>query len=213
MSTNALFWALRFRGLPSGAKFVLIALADCANNNGEAFPSVAHIAEVTGQDRKSILRNMQRLVDHGIIEDTKRRVGRTNQVVVYRLHMTPDLFDQELQRATEESREQSQKGNGSAFGTVEQVCGQISFVCGNPVDKWNWNSPNFPANSPNFPVKSPVFGTRNLLLTSYNEKEGSGAKAVDGEKSATPPKAGKKPTPAGTAALAGWKRAINGGRS
>lgn len=213
MSTNALFWALRFRGLSSGAKFVLIALADVANNNGEAFPSIAHLSEVTEQNRKSVVRNLQRLIEHGIIEDTERRVGRTGQVIVYKLHMTPDLFDQELRRASEETQKETQKRNDSTFGTVEQVCGQITVSGGYPVDKWNWNSPNFSTKSPNLGAKETQIWDTDPLITSYNQKLGKGSKTPRGEKIATPPKADKKSVPKSVVALQGWSRAIEGMKS
>lgn len=85
MSVSALTWAFSLDIKPSSAKFVLVALADVANQDGLAFPSVANLADRTSQDRKTVIVALGRLEEIGVIIDTGRRVGRTGQVKVYRL--------------------------------------------------------------------------------------------------------------------------------
>lgn len=115
MSNEAITWALRKR-LPPGhstAKHVLTVLANQANGDpyrGDvvtAFPSVAYLVEATDQNRKTVLANLALLREWGIIEDTGKRVGKTGQIVVYRIHCEPDLF-----------AERSQYRNSSNTGTV-----------------------------------------------------------------------------------------------
>lgn len=101
MSIEFLNLAFRTRIRHSSAKFVLVALADYANEDGEAYPSVHTLMAKTDQDRKTVLLNLQRLVAAGLILDTGRRRGKTNQVKVWKLEI-----------------KQSQKRNGSGNGTV-----------------------------------------------------------------------------------------------
>lgn len=87
MSNGAITWALAQRIPHSSAKFVLVVLANYASEeSAEAFPSIASISEATGQDRKTVMANLGRLRDQGLITDAGRR-GRTGQVVVYRLNI------------------------------------------------------------------------------------------------------------------------------
>lgn len=115
MSVEAITCALRIK-LPPGnstAKHVLTILANHANGDPyvsdevEAWPSIAALVDSTGQDRKTVIANLQKLTDWGLVSDTGRRVGRTGQIVVYALHVGPDLL-----------REQSRNRNGSNIGTV-----------------------------------------------------------------------------------------------
>lgn len=86
MSFDALAWAAKQRAGGSGAKLVLLGLAECASR-GEAlaFPSVAELVEFSDLDRKSVIANLARLEARGLIEDTGRRCGRTKQIKVYRV--------------------------------------------------------------------------------------------------------------------------------
>lgn len=87
MSNEAINWALAQPIKHSTAKFVLVVMANCADGQEWlAWPSVAHLAESTGQDRKTVLENIKRLIALGHIADTGSRKGSTRQVPVYRLN-------------------------------------------------------------------------------------------------------------------------------
>lgn len=146
MSIEAVTWALRQPIKQSSAKFVLVALANCASaESGIAFPSVAYLASATSQDRKTVLANLQRLVEWGQIEDTGKRTGATKQIVVYRVLCGADLF---TEPAISMSAERYQNRNSSENGTVPKTEGK----------------------SPVFPVKSPKNGTRNRQEPSENRQ-------------------------------------------
>lgn len=114
MSVEAITWALKAPVPASSAKFVLVVLANQANDEtGLAFPSVKYLSDATGQDRKTIIANLAKLVKWGLIEDTGDRVGRTRQVIVYRLVKDSALFT-----------EQSQKRNSPKNGTVPFFLGK-----------------------------------------------------------------------------------------
>ena len=88
MSVEAITWALKQDIRPSSAKFVLVVLANQANaETGAAYPSQKYLSESTGQDRKTVIKNLARLSEMGFISDTGRRVGRTKQVSEYRLNI------------------------------------------------------------------------------------------------------------------------------
>jgi hypothetical protein len=86
VSVEAITWALKQPVQQSSAKFVLVALANCANGaNGRAWPSIAYLCEATSQDRKTVMSNLKRLMDAGFIQDTGARMGGTRSVVVYQI--------------------------------------------------------------------------------------------------------------------------------
>jgi len=85
MSIAAISWVFKQEIKPSSLKFVLVALADCADDKGICWPSVEHITETTSQDRKTVIKSLDELESRGWLVDTGKRMGRTNQVKVYRL--------------------------------------------------------------------------------------------------------------------------------
>ncbi|WP_339827071.1 helix-turn-helix domain-containing protein [uncultured Arenimonas sp.] len=87
MSIEAVNLVFRQNLRPSGTKFVLVALADCADITGLCWPSVDHLCDITSQDRKTVLGALKRLRTEGWIEDTGKRRGRTHQIVVWRLDL------------------------------------------------------------------------------------------------------------------------------
>lgn len=84
MSSEALAWAFKLNVKPSSLKFTLIALCECANyQTGRITPSVAHISQITGQDRKTVMANVAELERRNLIKDTGQKVGRTGQIKVF----------------------------------------------------------------------------------------------------------------------------------
>ncbi|AGG33029.1 hypothetical protein D521_0460 [beta proteobacterium CB] len=105
MSVEAITWALKEPLTHSSSKFVLVVLANCANSETfEAYPSITYLASSTGQDRKTVITNIKRLIESGHIVDTGNRVGRTSQVITYRLNC--------------DGKKESQKRNSTENGTV-----------------------------------------------------------------------------------------------
>lgn len=78
-------WAFSLDLRPSSLKFVLIALADHAGDDGLLWPSIDALAAKTSQDRKTVISNIAELESIGFLEDTGKRTGVTKQVKVYRL--------------------------------------------------------------------------------------------------------------------------------
>lgn len=138
MSVEAITWALRQPITHSSAKFILVVLANCASaEKAHAWPSVAYLSTATGQDRKTVMNNLQRLQEWGLIEDTGKRVGDTKQIPVYKLICGPNLFDKPAETVPKTG--QYRKRDSTENGTVPVSTG----------------------NSPVFPAKSTENGTRN----------------------------------------------------
>ncbi|MEN1941036.1 hypothetical protein WCE39_08075 [Luteimonas sp. MJ174] len=101
MSHEATNWAWKQPVPNSGAKFVLLAMSNRANPDQRgrvvAFTSIKYLADATAQDRKTVVTNLARLREWGLIEDTGERVGKTKQVPVYELRCPPDLFSEYTQ--------------------------------------------------------------------------------------------------------------------
>jgi hypothetical protein len=88
VSFDALAWAAKQSPGSSGAKLVLLGLAECASRgHGLAFPSIAELVEFSCLDRKSVIANLDKLETQGLITDTGKRVGRTGQIKVYQVNL------------------------------------------------------------------------------------------------------------------------------
>lgn len=102
MSHQAVSWALKQPIPHSPAKFILVVLAhhvNAAARPWQAFASVTLLAQETGQNRKTVLENLKRLVDFGYLADSGERVGVTGRIPVWNLTEAP---------------------NGTKTGTIEQ---------------------------------------------------------------------------------------------
>lgn len=102
MSHQAVSWALKQPVSHSPAKFILVVLAHHVNASArpwQAYASVTLLAQETGQNRKTVLENLKRLVDFGYLADSGERVGATGRIPVWNLTDAP---------------------NGTKTGTIEQ---------------------------------------------------------------------------------------------
>ncbi|HET7154973.1 MAG TPA: helix-turn-helix domain-containing protein [Hyphomicrobiaceae bacterium] len=87
MSFDALSWAAKQRPGNLAAKMVLLALANYANEAGEAYPSTAAIAEFGDMNHKTATVALDRLEALGLIADTGDRRGKSGQIKVYCLNL------------------------------------------------------------------------------------------------------------------------------
>jgi DNA-binding transcriptional ArsR family regulator len=72
MAIEFIAWALK-QDFPSGPKFVLVALANRANQDGECWPSQKDLAKQTSTTDRSVRRHLDWLVSNGIITKSRRR--------------------------------------------------------------------------------------------------------------------------------------------
>jgi DNA-binding transcriptional ArsR family regulator len=122
MSVQALSWAFK-QPIEHGPKFVLVALANYASEDGECWPSQATIARMTGMDPRTVRRHLADLEQGGYLVRSERKNpdgGRATDI--YRL-TPPGQHDQGGVRAAcpggagvvpantkEDTKEQTTKG-------------------------------------------------------------------------------------------------------
>src|SRR5262245_9186144 len=87
MSVKAIAWAFQQEMFTSD-KFVLVAIAECANDTWLAWPSVTLLSRKVCLDHRTVQRAVARLIETSHIIDTGQRLGRTNQVRVFKLNLT-----------------------------------------------------------------------------------------------------------------------------
>lgn len=112
MSSEAVAWAFKVNLKPSALKFTLVAMCECANyKTGRIFSSLAHLQEITSQDRKTLIANIAKLEELGWIADTGERTGKTGQIKVYRpvCERSPELEQFQKRNSSEIPVKQSQK--------------------------------------------------------------------------------------------------------
>ena len=160
MSIDALSWAFKQDIKPSSLKFILVALADNCGYDDCAWPSIRALTAKTGQNRKTVIDNLDKLEEMGIIEDSGRRVGATGQVKVYRLTGSNGtengtVVNEDLDKGTEN-------------GTVPKT----ELLEGERVPETEpLNSTVFTPNSTVFTRKSTVFTRKSTENGTRNHKE------------------------------------------
>src|SRR5688572_24129247 len=105
---------------PSQTKFVLLAIADNANERGIAWPSVDAICAKTSQDRKTVIASLAELERLNLIRDTGERRGSTGQVKVLQIVGLPNSERHYVYRLTREETGEFYIGVRSCFGAPEQ---------------------------------------------------------------------------------------------
>lgn len=83
MSIAALDWAFKQPIEKSSQKFVLVAMANYASEAGETYPSIARLCFDTGQDDRTIRKNIKALVKLGFLVPTGHFAGHRQQVPIY----------------------------------------------------------------------------------------------------------------------------------
>jgi hypothetical protein len=179
MSYQAVNWALAQDVRHSAAKFLLVVMAHHADNNTwESFLAVKSMAACTGQDRKTVIVNIARLIEGGFITDTKKRVGETGQIPVYLLNGTKNGTVSSGEDGGE-SVISGQK-NSTEIGTTKEA-EQSQKRDSLESD----NSTVFPSNSTVFPPEQSQFsletvpnlghGIEHLIEKQKKEKKNKGA--------------------------------------
>lgn len=88
MSYKATAWAYELE-LPSPRKFVLVALADFADENGTCFPSQHRLMRMTGLGERAVRNSLRALEDEGLIMSVARYEDGRRIPNRYRLSMLP----------------------------------------------------------------------------------------------------------------------------
>lgn len=115
MSIEAVALALKSSITKSTKKFVLVCLANYSDEHGRCWPALSTLSRDTAQDIKTVRANVRELCDEGFLEDTGKRVGQTQSVVVYRLRLGRSTNIGTLDSGADE--DSSTTKNGSANPT------------------------------------------------------------------------------------------------
>lgn len=87
MSRIANDWAWSLTIKPASLKLLLLAMADRADEYHRCYPSIERLVKDTGLDRKTIISNIDKLQEAGVLTDTGKRTGKTGKVKIYRLNL------------------------------------------------------------------------------------------------------------------------------
>lgn len=174
-------WAFGLDLKPATAKFVLVALADNADDEGRAFPSVESLVAKTSLDRKTVIQALDQLERYEVLRDTGQRVGRTKQVKVYRL--------------LKDSRDRAPfNEKSSAFGTVKPEAGTVPELPKDSVIGTVERVPKTDAKGTVFPSKGTVFPSKGSQKR-YTEPSGNPQEPSGNRKSRTPTRARSRTVP------------------
>ena len=109
MAIEAISWVFSQDIRPSTSKFVLVALANYLMPDSTAWCPIPLIADITSQDRKTVMRALADLERQGHISDSGQRKGHTGQIKVYNVRV-PDAV---LLKMPKESRSSSKQSRSS----------------------------------------------------------------------------------------------------
>lgn len=84
MSFQAMCWALKQPG-KTAEKFLLIVIANYADENGQAWPSVERLCADTGMSRATVQRSLRKLEKSGLLSCHKRVKGSLQTSNLYKL--------------------------------------------------------------------------------------------------------------------------------
>ena len=172
MSNAALTWALSIAVERSSDKFILVCLANRADDDGIAFPSQKSLSADTALNRKTVMVGLARLIDAGLIADTGNRKGTTGRIPVLRLIVgaIPTPHPKTPRPTPPTNRIVPQAAPLNAV-TVPNL--PVSMVPNLPTngpvftDQW---SQNYLPMVPNLPGNGPKTGTRNPKEPTLNPK-------------------------------------------
>jgi DNA-binding transcriptional regulator YhcF (GntR family) len=84
MSFQAMAWALKQPG-KTNEKFLLIVIANYADERGQAWPSIERLCADTGMSRATVQRTLRKLEKSGFVTCHKRIKGRLQTSNLYAL--------------------------------------------------------------------------------------------------------------------------------
>ena len=84
MSVACTRWAWTVEGLAPSTRLVLLLLADFANDNANAWPTVATVARLTGLSRRTVFRALEELAGARLIVELGRG-GKSGRQLIWRV--------------------------------------------------------------------------------------------------------------------------------
>ena len=88
MSFQAMAWAIRQKA-PTKPKFLLLVLANYADENGVCFPSIKRLVDDTGIPKSTLVLCLAKLTKMGFISKNRKYPKKFNNSNQYTLNMDP----------------------------------------------------------------------------------------------------------------------------
>jgi DNA replication protein DnaT len=87
MSRHAIDWVWKQDIKPATLKLLMLSIADRADEDNCAFPSIARLVKDTGLNNKTAQAGVNKLIEQGYVVDTGKRRGPTMRVRVLKILM------------------------------------------------------------------------------------------------------------------------------
>lgn len=133
MSTTAIAWAFGVNGLTTVQKFLLVAIADYADENHSCFPGQESLAERICATRQTVSKNLSELESLGLLMREERRRGdgyRTSDRFILAVGSTPtscrDASRKDGLRKPTSRKPEADLMSGKSRSHVRQTGGQRS---------------------------------------------------------------------------------------
>lgn len=148
MSFQAMGWATALK-LPTRDKFVLIMMANYADENGKCWPSMNRLCDDTGMGKDSIIRAIKALEENGILSVERRMVEGVNLPNIYHLQLQGVVADSDQGVV-------AQSEGGSRSERVKPVIEPIkeSISSSKPGKRWQIDDEDFLAFWTAYPRKT-----------------------------------------------------------
>lgn len=110
----------------STRKFVLLKLADNANDNGECFPSYQHIADHCEISRRSAINHINALCAQGLVKKVYRKGEKGNSSNIFILNLDSEKRELSSERHTPDGENKSSRSEQSALPPSEKSAPRTS---------------------------------------------------------------------------------------
>ena len=124
MSVKVMTWVWAL-DLESYSKFVLLKLADCADDEGgNSYPSVRTVAHICGLSERTVQRILKRFTESGVIEVAANEKGGWRRSRVYRLNRAvAECLHGEKRGDTDDLRGDTQSPHSQVRGDTDDAKG------------------------------------------------------------------------------------------
>ena len=191
MSLDATRWAWRQAGVRSSDKFVLLSLADRADEAHRCYPSIQRLAADTLLDRKTVMAALTRLETAGLLRSEKR-LGHGN---FYALLGVEDRHPTSTKNGTGSARSRGENGAENPTENARELPAATSPENGTPVQMSTSTKNGTPPVPKTGRVPVPKTGHESTIESTTNLK--SEDSCADAQVSAAPD-SGVRPTAAPT---------------
>lgn len=114
------------RGLDIVTKAVLLAIADSASDQGRCYPSISHLADKTGGNRRTVMRAVKRLEESGYVRAEKAPGRSTEYFLTDPANWCQKVTSQDDEPVPESHQCQSVTSDTESPNWCQKVTGPVS---------------------------------------------------------------------------------------